>query len=197
MNQLTLEWSEAGQHRKQVITEGEPSKSPGSVRLGRDPNRCDIILHDPTVSGLHVEIFYSPKRRRFCLRNLRESNPPIVDQHRLTTDVVVLNEGSKIYLGQQGLRVVEISAGGVPPTVLVPPSPSSSNPLVSPTQKPTSDPSASGTPDSTDEHSPPAYGLECPKCGKVSSYEHLRVGCPWCGASLAAAASVLMIPEQR
>uniref|UniRef100_A0A8J6ZWS2 Response regulator transcription factor n=1 Tax=Desmonostoc muscorum LEGE 12446 TaxID=1828758 RepID=A0A8J6ZWS2_DESMC len=39
------------------------------------------------------------------------------------------------------------------------------------------------------------YGLECPRCHKVSPLENLQVGCPWCGTSLAAAASVLMIPN--
>jgi hypothetical protein len=39
------------------------------------------------------------------------------------------------------------------------------------------------------------YGLECPKCHRVSPVENLQIGCPWCGTSLAAAASVLMVPN--
>lgn len=36
------------------------------------------------------------------------------------------------------------------------------------------------------------YGLQCPQCDRVSSYEQLNIGCPWCGTSLAAAVSVVL-----
>ena len=59
MNSLTLQWHDAGEEKTQIVYEQQPSKNPGTVRIGRDPKRCDIVLSHPTVSGLHVEIFFS------------------------------------------------------------------------------------------------------------------------------------------
>lgn len=52
MNELTLEWLEAGRNHTQKIYEQQPSKNPGTVRIGRDSAQCDIVLSHPTVSGL-------------------------------------------------------------------------------------------------------------------------------------------------
>ena len=42
------------------------------------------------------------------------------------------------------------------------------------------------------------YGLQCPnlKCAKVSPYERITLVCPWCGTSLAGAASSIL-PSKR
>lgn len=176
MNEITLEWTEAGRIRIEIIRDQQPSQYPGAVRLGRDPLRCDIVLSDPTVSGLHAEIFFNTQQKYFALRNLREANPPVVDGRQLIRGEAFLSTGSTIYLGQLELTVVAVSlhqpAQGISPTILMPPQPF-----------------AAVTPP------PPAlesYGLQCPSCGRVSPYERLDWGCQWCGTSLAAAASILI-----
>lgn len=179
MYELTLEWQEACQTRTERIRDQQPSKNPGTVRLGRDPARCDLVLSDPTVSGLHVEIFFNSTTHTFALRNLRQTNPPIVDGQQIPKGEVPLQEGSIIYLGQVELKVVTISLNApnnsVPPTILLPPN------APTPVQHP--------TPNVV------SYGLQCPSCHRISPYARMALGCQWCGTSLASAASVLMTPN--
>lgn len=178
MNALIIEWQESGQIRTETIREQQPSKHPGTVRLGRDPARCDIVLHHPTVSGLHIELFFDASAQSFALRNLRDTNPPLVDGRQLTQGVALLSQGSTIYLGQTELTVVAVALSApntpIPPTVLTP------GPL-------------SATPQPPTENSV-SYGLQCPSCHRLSPYERLHWGCQWCGTSLAAATSVLITP---
>jgi predicted component of type VI protein secretion system len=184
MNQLTLQWVEAGHVKTYTIADQQQASKPsGGIRVGRDPVRCDLVLTHPTVSGLHVEIFYDPQRGGFYLRNLRDSNPPVVDRHRLTEGDVALRKGTSIYLGQVELQVVAI-ATTVANTVVVPPPVATTAPV-----QPTEHPAAS--------QANSAYGLKCPRCHQVSPYERLSLGCPWCGTSLAAAVSVLMVPGEK
>jgi len=181
MNQITLEWQEGRHLRREILREGQQSISPGTVRLGRDPRQSDLVLSDPTVSGLHVEIFFDLEKQSFALRNLRYSNPPVVDGRQIPHGEVVLRQGSTIYLGQVELKVVAVAIAtpkpSIVPTMLMPP-------LVA--KKPHQLP-----PDVV------SYGLECPNCHRVSPYERMDFGCPWCGVSLAAAISVLMTPQGK
>ena len=116
MNELTLEWLEAGRNHTQKIYSQQPSKNPGTVRIGRDSAQCDIVLSHPTVSGLHVEIFFHQEQRCFHLRNLRITNSPIVDGQRLQLEEVELRLNSTIYLGEMQLKVVDISVD-IAPTI--------------------------------------------------------------------------------
>lgn len=179
MNALTLQWHDAGQDKTQNIYENQPSKNPYTVRIGRDPLRCDILLSNPTVSGLHVEIFFHNQQKCFYIRNLRSPNPPLVDGQQLIQGEMPLHEGSTIYLGQAKLQVTHINIFNIPATILTPPQPlvNHSHPQQLPVQP------------------QGIYGLQCPKCHKVSPPENLQIGCPWCGTSLAAAASVLVTPN--
>ncbi|MBK1987467.1 FHA domain-containing protein [Sphaerospermopsis aphanizomenoides BCCUSP55] len=177
MNVLTLQWQEAGQNRTQQVYEQQPSKNPGTCRIGRDPSRCDIVLTHPTVSGLHIEIFFDSQQQRFYIRNLREPNPPQVNSQPLVKGEMPLSQGSIIYLGQQSLQVTEVSINSFPATVIV-------QPPVQPKHHQHKQPIPT--------QPNPVYGLECPKCHKVSPPENLQIGCPWCGTSLAAAVSVLI-----
>ncbi|NJM72664.1 MAG: FHA domain-containing protein [Scytonema sp. RU_4_4] len=217
MNTLTLQWYDLGQQKTQNIHEHGPSKNHGTVRIGRDPLRCDIVLSHQTVSGLHIEIYFHAQQQRFFLRNLREQNPPLVDGRQLVQGEVALNDGSIIYLGQQELKVIAVSiptASSVPTTILLPPQPSAANPQpVRPVVQPQPQahlgnnlhpptPPAQQPAVAPGHHHPPAppvqqgvYGLKCPKCQRISSPESLQVGCPWCGTSLAAAISVLVAPN--
>lgn len=232
MNRLTLEWIEAGQVRTQLITDQQPSKNYGTFRIGRDPNRCDLVVKHPTVSKLHVEIFFDPQQNGFYLRNLRETNPPLVNEHLVNYGAVLLHEGSNLLLGELEMRVKEIQLEqNIAPTVVAPhvahqvgnhqsahqypaqrfaqqrsyPHPIQHNSVqhnpVAPHQPSAQVPNYSSQPIAQSAPIPqPAvdlsYGLQCPKCHRVSSYEHLEIGCAWCGTSLAAAQSVLLIPGQ-
>jgi hypothetical protein len=44
ISELTLEWVEAGQTKRVVIAENQPTKNPGTFRIGRDPATCDLVL---------------------------------------------------------------------------------------------------------------------------------------------------------
>ena len=180
MNALTLQWHDAGQNKTQQIYEQQSSKNPGTVRIGRDPQRCDIVVSNPTVSGLHVEVFFHNQQQRFYIRNLRDSNLPVVDgQQVVFQGETLLREGSMIYLGQMQLQVTAVMISSIPATILV-------------------QPQATGQ--QRHHHYQPAppqgvYALECPKCHKISPSENLQIGCRWCGTSLAAAVSVLVAPS--
>ena len=106
MRSLTIEWQEANKLRVEEIREYQPSKNPGTVRIGRNPNQCDIVLRHPTVSGLHVEIFFDREQERFYLRNLRHSNPPLVNGKNLAQGALAISQGSTICLGEIALEVV-------------------------------------------------------------------------------------------
>lgn len=176
MQTLTLTWLESGQ--AQIFTLRPPSDDqPRLYRIGRDPSRCDLVLSDPTVSGLHVEIFWQPIASQFYLRNLRDRNPPVINNQPLMNGEIALTPGSTILLGNQLLSVQAIAplASPLVPTMLL--TPEALQPQLTP-------PSSSG----------PSYGLMCPKCHQISAYERLTAGCLWCGTSLAAAASVLFSP---
>ncbi|XZN99210.1 MAG: FHA domain-containing protein [Microcoleus sp.] len=174
-NQLTLEWTEAGVRKHQTIENGQPSKNLGTVRIGRDPGKCDLILSHPTVSGLHIEIFFNQELQEFEVRNLRPSNPSLVDGKILAQGEAKLRSGSRIRLGEVELEVVSVSATevGIVPTVLL---------------------WEKQTQVSAQPTVPSTYGLLCPKCARTSPYAQLSAGCPWCGTSLAAAASVFLSP---
>jgi hypothetical protein len=173
MHELILEWQEAYQKRMATIRDGQPSKNPGSVRIGRDPVKCDLVISDLTVSGLHVEIFFDNATHTFVLRNMRDSNPPTVNGRQVIHGEIPLSQGSTIYLGQVIVTVLAVSLA--PPnnpiqqTIILPPKPI--NPPI---------PNIA------------SYGLECPHCHRISPYERMGFGCQWCGTSLASAASVLI-----
>ncbi len=118
MTELTLEWVEGGVSRSEQIQPNQPSKNPGTVRIGRDPQKCDIVLSDSSVSGLQAEVYYHVGSQVFYLRSLRDTNPPIVNGQPITTGEVPLGTASTVTLGRVVLkaRVVNANAGGIPPT---------------------------------------------------------------------------------
>lgn len=221
MHELTLRWVEFGEIRTQTIWDRQPSKNSGMVRIGRDPTRCDIVLLHPTVSGLHVEIFYYRKRNYFYLRNLRHSNPPKVDGKRLYEGEVILNEGSIIYLGKVKLKVIAIdpivSSNLLLSEALIDRERNNGSPM--PKQRVTKQKIAgiekrlvrrSSYGDAihyglaepkrlmckSERRLLQTYGLECPQCHKISPLKLMEFGCPWCGASLAEAKRIEIIQNQ-
>ncbi|HIK07184.1 MAG TPA: FHA domain-containing protein [Trichormus sp. M33_DOE_039] len=228
MNSLTLQWYDAGQNYTQQIYEQQPSKNPGTIRIGRDKLQCDIVLIPGTVSRLHVEIYFNSQQQSFYIRNLQPNNPPLVDGQQLIQGDRPLNQGSIVYLGQVKLQVTAVNISTMAATIINPPQPHAHQPqpFTPPTQPPVHQnrqvtplvqpqtpvyqnrpvtppvqqrpPVHQHQPITPPVHNHPpvqgTYGLECPKCHKVSPPENLQVGCPWCGTSLAAAVSVLVAP---
>ncbi|MBZ8179068.1 FHA domain-containing protein [Oscillatoria salina] len=209
MPELTLEWMEDSEKKIETISETQQSKNPGTVRLGRDPARCDLHLTHPTVSGLHVEIFFDSQQNQFMLRNLRDTNPPVVDGKRIDRGVAPLKQGSNIHLGQTLLTVTNI-VSKIPATIVVPPNPANINhqaeaekastaPNPTPVNQQAEVGKASTAPNPTpvNQQAKPKYELQCPCCHRTSPYENIDFGCKWCGTSLAGAVSVLIIPEEN
>lgn len=120
MNELNLEWIESGSLRTQSITPGQPSKNPGTIRLGRDPQQCDIVLADGSVSGLHIEIFFDQVSQKFLVRNLRTTNPPIINGQTLPEGTMVLEPENTIQLGNLQIRAIATGDSSqpsfIPPT---------------------------------------------------------------------------------
>jgi serine/threonine-protein kinase len=114
LHELTLEWVQDEEVKMRKILEHQHSKNPGRIRIGRDPGQCDIVLLDPTISGLHVEIFFHPHKQKFYLRNLRQQNPPILDGQLLLAGEMPLTTGSSLQLGQQIFTVSDISCKDYP-----------------------------------------------------------------------------------
>jgi hypothetical protein len=172
MSELTLTWSENGQFHQHTLTETQSSKHFASYRLGRDPAQCDLVLHDLSVSALHVEIVLNSPPQQTIIRNLRASNPPLVDGIQLTIGEAPLYQGSRINLGRVELTVAHLILGNI---------------HLAQSSPPPAHPTANRE-----------YGLSCPNpnCGKISAYNTaiLQQGCPWCGFSLAAANSVVILP---
>lgn len=204
MNQLTLEWLEAGRVKRKTLTDQQPTKNTGTFRIGRDPAQCDLVIQHPTVSKLHVEVFFVPSQKAFYLRNLRETNPPLVDRQRVVQNGVALHQGTSIRLGEVDLLVKDIQLVAVlPPTVVAVPAAIHPDPHLAPHLVPRQviqpvvqvpQPHRSPVIPLSQPVVELSYGLQCPKCDRVSSYEQLEIGCAWCGTSLAAAQSVLMVP---
>lgn len=128
MTELTLEWIEGGVSRSERIQPNQPSKNPGTVRIGRDPQRCDIVLSDSTVSGLQAEVYYHAGSQVFYLRSLRDTNPPIVNGQPITTGEVPLGTANTVTLGRVVLNTrVSAVPGRLPPTEVSPVPPTQVN----------------------------------------------------------------------
>ncbi len=174
MEKLTLAWSLQNHLHHYTFHQAATTKVAQKLRIGRDPAQCDIIFADRSVSSLHVELFFSAALDAALIQNLRPSNPPLIDGFQLTQGTANLSQGSQIQLGRIQLQVSQLVLPGQV-QVAAPPQPQVPN-------------TAS------------AYGLKCPNpsCGKVSRYDEqvLKQGCPWCGFSLAAANTVMMVRPQ-
>ncbi len=162
VNELSLEWVEKGQLCSETIQEGQLSKNPGTVRLGRNPSKCDLVLSDPTVSGLQAEIFFNPSQKNFYLRALRENNPVTVDGYSFSQGEVPLNANSSLRLGQTQLRVVDITPTPYP-AGYVPPEPSTLPPtIITQNIAPTLPPPGAPPQPTTTPESEPTWAIASP-----------------------------------
>jgi eukaryotic-like serine/threonine-protein kinase len=105
IHELTLEWREGGEIKDFTLIESQDSKTPARIRIGRDPQVCNIVVPEASVSALHAEIFFYREKNQFYLRNLRQKNPPILDGQLLLAGEMPLAIGSSLRLGQQQFKV--------------------------------------------------------------------------------------------
>lgn len=152
--ELVLSWKEIGKNRSYTINSDRHSNRP--VKIGRDPLRAELVINNPTVSGLQASIHYEPTTQLFLVQSLRETNPVLVDGQKLTQVPKPVRDRGRLQMGNLTIQL-EIKH------------PILTNALTE-------------------------YGLKCPnpKCGKISTYESLKLVCPWCGTSLASAQSMIM-----
>lgn len=186
------------------------------IRIGRDPQHCDLVLREPTVSRIHVELFFKPNWQQFYVRNLQPKNPPLVNGGLLIEGEAAISLDSVIQLGQLELKLTRIQlvslAGsanqlsqplrqqsGVCGTTGLPPQfwglgqETKEAAIFAQTAKPNaSPPPLSSTPNSSSH-----YGLECPKCQSVHPLGLRNSACPGCGHFLADAESILVMASSR
>ena len=191
MNEIIISWQEKDLTKIKTIRELQPSKNPGTVRLGREPSNCDIIFDDPSISRVHVEIFYNNQYDKFYLRNLKSNNPPIVDNELVVKPAeVVLNNNSVICLGQTKIQVIYNTNNILTAPTILQPTNSDNGTVLSP-------PDTSQLQGSITQPRISMVGanyLVCPNpnCRKLVSIERLNIGCSWCGTSLADAGSIIL-----
>jgi len=62
----------------------------GTTTVGRDPNRSDIVLNDPTVSSEHARIKY--ERGQFYIYDLASTNGTFVNNRRIQRQMLMDND---------------------------------------------------------------------------------------------------------
>ncbi len=113
MHKITLEWQEENQNISRTISSEYQTKTPGLIRIGRDPSQCDILIQDPTnrVSRLHAEIFFDFNKNSFYIRNvtLNQGQPNIIlVNDKLVVEEEVLAIHNEIKLRDFQIRIVNI-----------------------------------------------------------------------------------------
>ena len=169
MYRLTFQWTESGVVKTQTLALREVNGRVGSICVGRDPSRADLVLADPEkrVSRQHLEIFLQSEKQQFYVRNLTRGNPPesqnpaIVDGQRMIAEEVPVKEDSELQVGGFVVKVTEI---GFPPKV-------------------------------TEPVKQPQFGVKCPN-NHLISYEYLGLVCPHCGEAVQAGETVELFELQ-
>ncbi len=101
---LTLNWSENGEPKQQLIYSQNDKGVAGRVKLGRNPDLCDVVFKDLTVSGVNAEIYFDRQLQDFYLSNLRASNPPFIDRQKAIS-TMALASGMVLYLGRVPITI--------------------------------------------------------------------------------------------
>ncbi len=111
MKELTLSWTNQSYPESHTLRPHQPSKTPGKIRIGRDPAQCDLVIpsiteEDLTVSKLHIEIYFDETRHQFYLRNLKgTANPPTLYGTTVGDRPVPLDKDGSLYLGRKKIRL--------------------------------------------------------------------------------------------
>ncbi|MGG6267341.1 FHA domain-containing protein [Leptolyngbya sp. AN03gr2] len=124
MYRLTLEWQENSRNCSQNVSSQEQTKQSGTIRIGRDRERCDVVLQHPdrsierTVSGLHIELFWNESEQRLYVRNLTRDrtppNPAFVDGKKIIDQEIAIAENSNIKLGKMTVRIKALELDSKP-----------------------------------------------------------------------------------
>lgn len=90
-----------------VVVQGEEigrryALDAGKTILGRDAERCDLVIRDEGVSGKHVVIQCSPQAGRYGLVDLGSLNGTLLNGHKVES--AALREGDKIFVGETVLK---------------------------------------------------------------------------------------------
>jgi predicted component of type VI protein secretion system len=96
--ELHLLWLEGGIQRSQRVSSDRQLQRP--VKLGRDPLRSEVVINNPTVSGLHVAIYFDSTAEQFLISNLRETNPPLLNGKKLREQPMPLSHDCRLQLGE-------------------------------------------------------------------------------------------------
>ena len=123
MSEITFAWTAGGQRVARTMRESDSTIVPGTIRVGRDPDRCDVVLpsvteRDRTVSRCHVEIVFDPNEFGYYLTNLRPHNPVYIGG-QVVTQPVLLHPGCIVQLGEVELAIDRVTA--VPQTAIAKP----------------------------------------------------------------------------
>ncbi|MGB3511727.1 MAG: FHA domain-containing protein [Microcoleaceae cyanobacterium] len=165
MYKITLLWQEESQYLHQTITSNQVSKIPGIIRVGREPNLCDLVIKDrtKTVSRLHAEICFDSTTNTFYLNNLTKNfsqpHPIVVDGQKIIHQKAPIRIGSQIFLGKKLLKVKSIKVKTKQPPV---------------------------------NRNSPVYGIKC-ICGNILPYSYLELFCPLCGRTIQSGQTQVLI----
>lgn len=84
--------AEEGPHRGLILNLEDGAE----WTIGRDPDTCDLVLEDSTVSRKHARLNKTPEG--VYLKNLSRVNPTLINDAELT-EPVLLKEGDKVQVG--------------------------------------------------------------------------------------------------
>lgn len=75
-----------------------------SILVGRDPERCDFVVSDRSISRIHAMLRYD-LIDGLTVMDMGSGNGTFVDGQRVGSDFVPLHLGSELTLGQVHLKV--------------------------------------------------------------------------------------------
>ncbi|RUT01881.1 hypothetical protein DSM106972_065040 [Dulcicalothrix desertica PCC 7102] len=102
MYEITFGWQIQGKRLSQSLS-FDSTKAPGIIKIGRDPNQCDVLVVDANnhVSRLHAEIIFNSDSGIFYLQNatLHKPQPNTVFLNSdIVTEKVEIHNGDIIVL---------------------------------------------------------------------------------------------------
>ena len=116
---ITFQWHDSGNPKikQKQISQTQVAKHNGIIIIGRDPNVCDLVLNNQSVSSQQAEIYFNEEQQQFFIKNKNTVNTTTIDGNDLALNKELLvNNGSLIILGQQQIEITEIKIYPLPPT---------------------------------------------------------------------------------
>jgi FHA domain len=112
MFEICFGWQVQGQRFSKSLT-FDSTKLPGVIKIGRDPNQCDVVVNDANnhVSRLHAEIVFNSDSGIFYLQNATLHNPQpntVYLNSDIVTEQVELHYGDIIVLRDMPITVEKL-----------------------------------------------------------------------------------------